>query len=254
MKRGLLLLFIFSNKLMAQPPWKLEKSFSLAFQSSYEKYTVVKQNRDGKNYYIGYNKNDSLEKLFDFEELKSVNKKDGWFNFFDKTNRTSYSIFFEAGIAKKLSYLNPDSLIFLFSLQNNLLNGVHTIYYHNNGGHLKEYGFYKDNARFGKWLFFDTLGNVTSEGEYLGDYNRLLYDTKRYRLITLNKYLDTIKVESFNQKKYDSLKKVIGEEYVMAFPIHLHFKTGLWKYYDDKRKLIKEEYYEKGKLIRTENM
>ena len=37
----------------------------------------------------------------------------------------------------------------------------------------------------------------------------------------------------------------------MINSIHLHFKTGLWKYYDDTGKLIKEEFYEKGKLIRT---
>lgn len=252
MKKYLVLLFLFSNKLMAQPPWKLEKNFNLAFRSSYDNYKLVKTNRGFKDYYAGYNVSDTLEKLFEFEVLNSSSKKDGWFNFFDKTNRTSYSIFFEDGIAKRLSYLNTDSLVFLFTLQNNLLNGVHTIYYHNNGGHLKEYGFYKDNSRIGKWIFSDTLGNVTSEGEYIGDYNRLLYDTKRHKLITLNRYLDTIKTENFNQKKYDSLKKVLGDECSMMFPIHLHFKTGVWKYYNEAGKLIREEFYEKGKLIRTE--
>ncbi len=243
---------MFSNKLTAQPPWRIEKSFNLAFQNSYENYKIVKQNKENKEYYIGYNKNDSLEKLFDFEVSKSNSKKDGWFNFFDKTNRTSFSIFFEAGIAKKLTYINTDSLIFLFTLQNNLLNGVHTIYFHNNGGHLKEYGFYRDNARIGEWIYCDSLGKIKSQGNYLGDYNRLLYDTKKHKLITLNRYLDTIKVEVFNQKKYDSLINVLGEECTMAFPIHLHFKTGIWKYYDDKGKLVKEEFYDKGKLIRTE--
>lgn len=242
-----LLLLVVSNTLIAQP-WKIQNDFSLAFQSNYDNYKVHRQDKGNKIYFVGFDKNDSLKKVFEFEML--ANNKDGWFNRIDTTNKESYSIFFEAGVAKRLSYTSTDRSVFTFTIDSNLLNGVHTIYYVN--GNIKEYGFYKNNARIGEWRFYNAAGKVISAGNFLGDYNKLVYDVKRRKLITLNRYLDTVKVEPFAQKKYDSLKKVLKQEWGIAFPVHLHFKTGLWKYYDDAGKLIKEEFYEKGKLIRTE--
>lgn len=241
-----IILFALSKNLYAQP-WKLIKDFGLAFQNSYDDYALYTKAKGKKVYYMGVDKSDTTKRIFDFEMI--ANYKDGWFNRIDTTHKQSYSIFFENGIAKRLSYTSVDSSVSMFAVDSNLLNGVHTIYYAN--GNIKEYGFYKNNARIGGWKFYNVAGKVASEGSFLGDYNKLIYDVKNSKLITLNKYLDTLKVEPFTQNKYDSLKKSLKQEWGMAFPIHLHFKTGLWKYYDDTGKMIKEEFYEKGKLIRT---
>lgn len=251
MKNWLLMLLslIVSNTLIAQP-WKIKNDFSLAFQDNYENYKVYRHEKGNKICFVGFDKKDSLKKVFDFEVLVGTDNKDGWFNRIDTTNKESYSIFFKDGIAKKLSYTSTDNSVLTFTIDSNLLNGVHTIYYAN--GNIKEYGFYKNNARIGEWRFYNTAGKVISAGNFLGDYNKLIYDVKRRKLITLNRYLDTIKIEPFAQKKYDSLKKMFNQEWGIAFPVQLHFKTGNWKYYDDTGKLIKEEFYEKGKLIRTE--
>jgi antitoxin component YwqK of YwqJK toxin-antitoxin module len=42
-------------------------------------------------------------------------------------------------------------------------------------------------------------------------------------------------------------------DYSFTFPIVIYFRDGVWKYYDETAKLIKEEFYQKGKLIKTES-
>jgi antitoxin component YwqK of YwqJK toxin-antitoxin module len=249
MKKGSIISIVLaiSNSLVAQP-WKIEKDFRIAFQKDYR---LFQEKRGNKTYYIGYSKNDSLRKVFEFQTLPNGNIKDGWFNRFDSSNKESFSILFVGGVAKKLSYINTDSLIFTFSIDSSLLNGVHTVYYAN--GKIKEYGFYKNNARIGEWSFYNAAGKIVSEGSFEGDYCKLLYDVKKRKIITLNRYLDTAKVESISQKKYDSLKRTLKQQWGVAFPIHMHFKTGIWKYYDDNGKLLKKEFYLNGKLIRSEN-
>jgi hypothetical protein len=242
-----IILFAVSNSSFGQP-WKLTKDFSLAFQNSYDNYRLVKISKNNRIYCIAFDKKDTLKRIFEFEMLKD--KKDGWFVRIDTTNKDAYNIFFEEGIAKKISFIGPDSSLSRFSLDSNLLNGVHTVYYSN--GKIKEYGFYKNNARIGEWRFYNIAGQVTSEGQFVGDYSRLIYDTNKGFLITLNRYLDTVRVELMTQKMYDSLKELLHQNWGLNFPIHLHFKTGLWKYYDDAGKLILTEFYDKGKLINVE--
>lgn len=250
MKNFILLIIIFAllNNIQAQPPWKLTRDFSLAFQSNYEDYKFVSQTKGNKTHWIGFDKNDPTTKVLEFETWGNI--KDGLFHRIDSTNKASYSIFFEKGIAKKLYYKTVDSLLHTFSIDSNLLNGVHAVYYPN--GKIKEYGFYKNNARIGEWTFFNSAGKVIAEGSYLGDYNRLLFDTQGHKLVTLNRYLDTVKIEHFGQKEYDSLRRKLKQDWGIAFPVQLYFETGVWKSYDDSGKLIKEEFYEKGNLIRTE--
>jgi len=244
--------FIMSNNLIAQPPWKLTRDFALAFESDYsDSYKIVKQIKGRKVYYLVYDKMDTTEKVFSYETLLNDQVKDGWFSRFDSANKVSYNILFERGIAKRLTYIDTDSLDISYYIDSNLLNGQHLVYF--NRGHVKEAGYYKNNARVGDWVFYSSTGKVVSEGKFLGDYKRLLYDVKSHQLITLDRFLDTASVESFDQKKYDSLAVTLGLGREIQFPVHLHFKTGKWRYYNEAGKLIKEEYYDKGKLIRTEN-
>lgn len=232
-------------------PWKIEDDFKIAFDKNYEGYNLFHERKDNRIYYIGYDKKDSTKKVFDFQTLLNNTNKDGWFNYFDSLNRKSFSILFVNNEAKRLSYINSDSLVFTFSINNNLLNGVHTVYYAN--GNIKEYGFYKNNARIGDWMFYNPSGKLISEGSFEGDYKKLLYDSNGNKLITLNRYLDTIKVEKFTQKKYDSLKNELKQKWGVVFPIHYHFKSGVWKLYDDNGSLFQKEYYDKGKLIKIES-
>ena len=193
---------------MKAQPWKLTRDFSLAFKSNYDDFRIEKYKKADKIYCAGYEKGDSLKKILQFELFG--NDKDGWFNRLDPMNKDSYSICFKRGVAKKLSYTNTDSLVFSFTIDSNLLNGVHTVYYAN--GKIREYGYYKNNARIGEWSFFNNAGNIVSMGTYSGDYNRLLYDSKKHILVTLNRYLDTTKVETLAQEPYDNLKRVLKQE------------------------------------------
>lgn len=77
---------------------------------------------------------------------------------------------------------------------------------------------------------------------------------------------DTVVIKYEGTQTYDSIKQInqycfvdtiTGEGYsetnelLFYSPYYQKQKFGKWKYYDDTGKLIKEEYYEKGKLIRT---
>ena len=54
-------------------------------------------------------------------------------------------------------------------------------------------------------------------------------------------FIDTISGEGYSETN----------ELLFYSPYYQKQKFGRWKYYDDAGKLIKEEFYEKGKLIRT---
>lgn len=246
----ILLIFAVTSNLIAQAPWKLTRDFNLAFQDSYiDNFRLVKKIKEGKIYYIGYDKEDTAKKIFSYEKLLNGQVKDGWFSRFDSTNKKSFNILFQEGIAKRLTYIDTDSLSISYYIDSNLLNGQHLSYY--NRASIKEAGNYKNNARIGEWLFFNNEGKLVSQGNYAGDYKRLLYDVTKHRLITLNRFLDTIRVENFNQKIYDSLTITLGLGRDILFPVHLHFKIGEWKYYNDTGKLIRREFYSKGVLTKT---
>jgi len=180
-----ILLLVLSNYILAQPPWKLKKDFSLAFQDNYNNYRVIKQTKGSRDYYIGYDSVDTLRKLFSFETLPDSDLKEGWFSRFDSTNKQSFNIHFKKGVAKRLTYIDTDSLDISYYIDSNLLNGQHLTYY--NRASIKEAGYYKNNARIGEWLFFNSAGKLISRGSYLGDYSKLLYDIKGHKLITLNR-------------------------------------------------------------------
>ena len=204
---------------------------------------------NGSNYIVGYDTADETKKIFQFE-IDANGVKNGWFTQFDPKNLNSYSIWFENGKAKKLSYTKQGSL-YKYSLNDNVLEGMHTIYYPN--GRIKEYGSYEDNARVRVWSFYDSSGRLRSEGAYYGDYRKIFYNVKNRLLYTLDRHLDTIKVEKFTRRKYDSLKKVLAQEWGVIFPYENHFKEGIWKYYDANGLLVRQEFYDKGRFIRKED-
>jgi antitoxin component YwqK of YwqJK toxin-antitoxin module len=238
---------IFLNQSDAQP-WKIEKQFKDAFFCDTSLIIHVTHQK-GKSCIQVFDKEDTTIKLFEYEELESDHKKDGVFKAYYKDGGTYYTLLFKDGCAKQLTIDLPDSMLGRYTIDSGFFNGVHTTYYKN--GNLKEYGFYKDNARIGEWTFFNSAGKVISRGSYLGDYNKILLNVTRKEIITLNRFLDTIKVGNLTQAAYDSLKQLMHQNWGVAFPLHLHFEEGNWKYYDDSGRLIKEEYYDKGKLIKS---
>lgn len=239
-------LFIFKG--VDAQPWKIKEQFKEAFYYDTSLLYHLTHQR-GKCHIEVFTKADSSIKLFKFEVRESDHKKDGVFKAYYKDGGIFYTLLFKNGIAKHMTIDLPDSTLGRYTLDNFFFNGVHTAYYKN--GNIKEYGYYKDNARVGDWIFYNSAGKVIKEGNYFGDYNKVLLDVKQKQIITLNRYLDTIKVAELTQETYDSLKQVLKQDWGLAFPVHLYFEHGNWKYYDDTGRLIKEEFYEKGKLIST---
>lgn len=251
MKKGLLLIFsvMISSQLVAQP-WVIKRDFNFAFKDNYTEYQLSQERIGDKIYYSGYLFNGDKRKLFNFQTSVSSNKKNGWFNYFDTLGMRSFSILFVDGNATQMSFKTVDSLVFTFTIDKDLLNGVHSVYYDN--GNIKDYGYYKNNARSGEWRFFYSNGNVESEGSYEDEYSKIIYDPASRNMVTLNRYLDTVRVELFTQKIYDSLRQAVHEEWDIMFPLHLHKRIGVWKFYDEKGQLLRSEIYDKGKLIKVD--
>lgn len=236
---------------LAAQPWKFEEDFALAFKMDYFSYHLRIARVAEGTFYVGFDSNNTSLKLFEFKTSLS-GQKHGWFRYTDTGGNGSYSILFEKGEARKLSYSLHDSSIAIYSIGEGVLNGVHTVYYAN--GNMKEYGFYKQNARTGLWTFFYSSGKLESEGYYEGNYERLLYDTCSKKIFTLNRFLDTIKTEAFTAETYDSLKLALKQPWGMVFHCERHFKTGEWKYYNVTGRLVREEYYEKDRFIKREEI
>ena len=86
----------------------------------------------------------------------------------------------------------------------------------------------------GCWLFYDSLNCLIEEHFYLP-------------LVEADEGTDeayhTIKVFYPNGK--------VKEEKTYAFSEYNDYPKGIWKYYNEKGKLIKTEEYENGELIKT---
>lgn len=113
----------------------------------------------------------------------------------------------------------------------NKLDSLFITYYKN--GHMMFTGNYKEDARTGLWKEYYENGKLKSEGSYCGD-------------------IDPIIVTYYN---VDSLKNeyptLLEDTIIVNYT--LDFKSGTWKYYNEETKLIREEFYEKGKLIKTQD-
>lgn len=221
-------------------PWKVKENFKIAFLNDYSDYICDTILKAGKFYIQGFTKENSSVKAFDYE-MSETSQKAGYFNKYNEEGKIIFSLLFEDGTAKKLSVNFADSTLGKYTLENNLLDGVHTSYYSN--GNIKEYGYYRQNAPTGEWRFYNEVGKVIAEGSYCGDFKKLLYNNQTKRLITLNQYLDTIKSELLTQQKLENLKKELKQSWGVNFPVNLPCMTGQWKFYDDRGKLIKKVVY-----------
>lgn len=117
------------------------------------------------------------------------------------------------------------------NFKHNKLDSLFTTYYEN--GQIMFTGNYKEDARTGEWKEYYENGKLKSEGSYCIDIAPVIvtYDN-----------VDSLK------KEYPNL---IDDTIFVNYA--LDFKSGTWKYYNGEGKLIREEFYEKGKLIKTQD-
>ncbi|GIV28866.1 MAG: hypothetical protein KatS3mg035_2219 [Bacteroidia bacterium] len=129
------------------------------------------------------------------------------------------------------------------------LHGIYKSYYPN--GQLMCIGMYNKGMKTGEWKEYFSNGQLKSVGEYEDSILILFPDYDVRRIFIANRKFQKIDSIPLIESSEDSLLRSFHLNRSNVFyPYNLYFKTGIWRYYDEKGKLIKEEYYEKGKLIR----
>lgn len=139
---------------------------------------------------------------------------------FNKNNLREgvWSIWYYSGkLGNKLNY------------KQNKLDGLFITYYEN--GQIMFIGNYKEDAQIGLWKEYYEKGNLKSEGNYCEDIAPVFlnYDN-----------IDSLIIEYPN---------LIDDKIFLNYT--LDFKSGKWCYYNEEGKIIREEFYQKGKLKET---
>lgn len=135
---------------------------------------------------------------------------------------------------------NLRSIREFYNFQN---DGKYISFYSNN--QTKSEGIYKVGYKEGEWKYYYSNGNLKSRGKYVKGKDIVLWDLKTMQAYKINEQGDTLAPEP----AYSNWNETEGFYGDIGFPIYLWFKDGKWEYWDEKGILIKEEFYEKGKLI-----
>ena len=160
-------------------------------------------------------------------------------------------------------------------------DGIYFTYYPN--GNIRAIGFNKNNRRQGKWRYMYDNGNILALKYFKNGYCYgkwiTYYKSPKNQIFIKGRYSKNAKKGVWKEyypngvlkKKYeynkgikavyvtydniDSLQKIFPDEYLEAYAMAreypYNYKTGIWKYYSDKGKLIKKEFYKQGILIDT---
>ena len=137
-------------------------------------------------------------------------------------------IFYESGELKTVSSYKSYREGTLYG---SYLQGKYYSYYEN--GQIIWKGKYKKDGKIGIWSEYYEDGKLKS----IGNFNE---DIKPIEV--------TYKNVSDLKREYPDL---LNFDFYM--PYVLNFKSGEWKYYDNEGRVIKKEFYEKGKLVKTTN-
>lgn len=117
------------------------------------------------------------------------------------------------------------------NIRGSYLQGKYYSYYEN--GQTMWKGRYKKDGKVGTWIEYYEDGKLKSIGGFNEDIKPIVIRCENVRDL---------------KREYPEL---LSFDFYM--PYVLNFKSGKWEYYDDMGKLIKEEFYEKGKENKKEN-
>lgn len=120
---------------------------------------------------------------------------------------------------------------------------LYEVFYEN--GNLEESGIKVNDRRMGIWSYYSESGIMEKEIECQGNYYNGIYrefhsngnlkEEGNYVLIMLEREVNLIDPETFEETK-------------SARKLETSVKEGKWIYKDEHGKIVKEEYYEEGKL------
>jgi hypothetical protein len=153
---------------------------------------------------------------------------------------------------KEVWFYSNGKLWKIYQYKNDSLDGP-WIEYYEIGGTMKKYGTYKNGIPI-EWKEFYLCNKIKTEGSY--------FDTEILTTITSN---DTIKlcikdrkknikeIKELNNTLIDSIRTefLLDKSSGIPFPLERNIKNGIWKYWNEDGKLIKEEFFDKGNLINT---
>jgi hypothetical protein len=138
--------------------------------------------------------------------------------------------------------------------ENGYLNGPYTEYHSKSGGKVKRTGFYTgESKRTGKWVEYHLNGKKLSEGNYYPDFYYVQADSARKFILIMDGQDNERSRLPFSKENLDSLSKKYEESEIseMVFPSRVDVKDGVWKYWDENGTLLREEFWDKGLLIRA---
>lgn len=113
-----------------------------------------------------------------------------------------------------------------------MLNGNWQTYYEGLPQQLWIEGKYHNNAKTGVWKEYYSNGQLKLEGRFNED----------------------IKAIIITDNNIDSLQSIYKDEileYYLSANLPFNFKSGIWNYYSDDGKLLKEEHFEEGIIIKN---
>ena len=109
-------------------------------------------------------------------------------------------------------------------------------------GIIKEVGKFNNDLKIGIWKYYYENGQIKSKGKYIPKEKRIPDVRTREELVNLKLLPDLDAVE-------DSLITLGYEITHNMLPVRVFFKTGKWKYWDEKGNIIREQEWKKGDLI-----
>jgi len=226
MRRQLIILFIVLN-------------CTVTFGQFYKtkEYLTAHYNNDGDTAwiakYIDSSKKTIVTKYYEHNIIKSVEITDSIWYFTDslctyyRNGKLSYKLHYGKGFDD-----GPD-----------LINGDYSIYYEN--GQAKILGHYYNNYLSGKWTTFYPNGYTQVSGQYILTKS----DSINVKWDSMNSCLDTLYINPPKYIKKDDKTYIdFDDQFIYAYGCSK--KHGLWKYYNDKGIIIKEERYNFGELFK----
>jgi antitoxin component YwqK of YwqJK toxin-antitoxin module len=136
-----------------------------------------------------------------------------------------------------------------YDVHNDTLNGAVVEYCDNI---IYRTGYYKNGVRDSIWTYYHPNFKVKSKGRYQNKRITISFCKETWELLEIENNKDTIATYPLSSYKDLLLKYQHDDKGVMAFPIYIEFKTGVWEHYDLDGILIRREWYEDGRLIKTE--